>query len=68
MDDYELLKFITQYISVSLLSNITQEYFDYLVAVGIEKVINTKDTNFIVDCGNRAKNGSYVLTLNFKYL
>lgn len=110
MDDYELLKFITQYISVPLPPNITQKVFDDLVAVGIEKdereslwrlavnynrkgkdftiienyfidkrdgyyltelisavkedlnmegliekVVSTKDTNFIIDCGNRAK-------------
>lgn len=111
MDDYELLKFITQYISVPLPPNITQESFNDLVTVGIEKdereslwrlamnynskgkdftlienyfidkrdgyyltelisavkedlnmeeliekVINTKDNDFIIDCGNRAKN------------
>ena len=111
MDDYELIKFITQYISVPLPPKITQKDFDDLVAVAIEKdereslwrlalnynrkgkdftlienyfidkrdgyyltelisaikedlnmeeliekVINTNDTSFIIDCGKRAKN------------
>ncbi len=36
MDDYELLKFITQYISVPLPPKISQKGFDSLVNVGIE--------------------------------
>lgn len=37
MSDYELLEFITQYISVPLPPNISQEYFDDLVKLAIEK-------------------------------
>lgn len=37
MSDYELLEFITQYISVPLPPNISQEYFDDLVRLAIEK-------------------------------
>ena len=37
MSDYELLEFITQYISVPLPPNISQEYFDVLVKLAIEK-------------------------------
>lgn len=37
MNDFELLEFITQFISVPITPNISQEAFDDLVLVGIKE-------------------------------